>query len=195
MHFIASQRWQPIRGLRRRFRPEVLGLESRELLATAVTSVVANHRFLTPPNNRFVSVEISGAVIETRKKVVPNVRFQVSDEYRRIEPSGPVHLTRIPGANAWTYKFPVVLQAKRSNQDTAGRHYYVLVGTSDLDNSQGITIPVLVPFKALKPGEIPKSTAEHPTKAQLRRLPVVNLPTKAASPTSGFPTLGSLLGK
>ncbi len=139
-----------------------------------------------------MKVEIAGTVIETRKKLVPNVQFQVVDEYRRFQPSGPVRLTPIAGAKAWTYKFSIVLQATRSDQDKEGRQYFVNVGTSDLDNSQGITVPVLVPFKALKPGQVLKSTAQHPTKAQLRALPPVSAPTKS-TPTSGVPIFGNFL--
>ena len=137
---------------RPKFRPSVTALESRELQATAVTDLTATPAILSPPNNRYVRVTITGNVLENRRKVIPDVDFRVTDEYRRIEPSGPVKLTRLSKI-AFGFKFTITLQAKRASEYPAGRHYYVLVETSDLDNGQGLTIPVLVPLNKLKPGQ------------------------------------------
>lgn len=137
---------------RAKFRPAVTRLEPRELLATAVSNLVASPSVLTPPNNGFVRVVVTGNVVENRVKVLPNVDFTVVDEYRRYEPSGKIKLKKLT-PTVYSFEFTVTLQAKRSSQDTAGRQYYVIVGTSDLDNSQGLIVPVLVPYNKLKPGQ------------------------------------------
>ena len=146
--------------IRRQFRPDVNRLEMRELLATAVSSLVVTPALLTPPNNRFVNVAVTGIVIESNKKVVPVTQFQVSDEYRRFEPGGRVVLNRL-NPTTYSFKFKVVLQATRSSQDTAGRQYFVLVGVQDYQNGAGLTVPVLVPYKNLPPGHKVMSASAH----------------------------------
>lgn len=146
-----------------RTRPGVEGLEVRDLPATAVASLVASPAVLNPPNNRFVAVTVRGVVIESSPKARPAARFQVSDEYRRYEPSGPVTLVkRTP--TVYDFQFTVVLQARRVQQDTAGRHYFVNVGSEDSQNANGRTVAILVPHNKLKPGQtVPTSSARLPS--------------------------------
>lgn len=135
---------------RPKFQPSVQGLERRELLATAVSNLVAKPSLLSPPNNRFVNVEVTGTVFENRADLRPSVEFHVVDEYRRFEPSGKVKLSRV-STGVFEFKFTVVLQAKRASKDTAGRQYYVIVGATDPDNSQGLVVPVFVPYNKVSP--------------------------------------------
>lgn len=142
------------------FRPLLTRLEPRDLPATGVAKLVATPSLLSPPDNRLVRVEVTGRVEENRLNVRPQVDFQVVDEYRRVEPSGRVKLTPV-SASAYTFKFPVYLQARRSGQDKAGRQYYVIVVASDLDNAQGLVVPVLVPFRAVKSGPAMVRSSAH----------------------------------
>ena len=101
-----------------------------------------------PPtsNGRFVPVTFFGQVKGTRPAATGY--FHVTDEYRRVEPSGDVTLTpagKSLGFYVFDFRFTVDLQAKRSTNTPDGRHYDVLVGAADADNSDGKTVTVLVP--------------------------------------------------
>jgi hypothetical protein len=184
---------RPRRGPSHRFRPTVSGLEDRRLPATAVANLLITPSVLTPPNNRFVKVEVSGNILETATRIIPDVVFHVSDEYRRIEPSGRVILTGL-SPTVYSFKFTITLQASRSSQDQDGRQYFVTVASTDRDGSQGHTLPVLVPQNALKPGQtILPYRVRHPAVPN-KFLPPLSLPEKA-SPTSGLPNFGNLFGK
>ncbi len=37
--------------------------------------------------------------------------------------------------------------------DYSGRQYYVIMGTEDNENSEGQTLPIIVPYNTLKPGQ------------------------------------------
>ena len=153
----------PHRAARRSFRPSLARLEARELLATAVSSITALPAILNPPNNRFVAVTITGFVIDSSAKETPHAQYQVTDEYRRFEPSGRVTLTKIL-PTVYKFKFSVVLQARRAQTDLNGRHYYVAVGAQDSQNAEGLTIGLLVPHDKLAPGTPPvSSTVQLPT--------------------------------
>ena len=145
-------------GRIRRFRPEIDSLENRKLLATAVATVIASPALLSPPNDRFVKVTVHGTVYETISKITPTAIFQVSDEYRQFEPGGKVVLNRT-SPTSYAFRFSVTLQAHRSSQDYAGRQYFVLVGAQDFQNAHGLTIPVLVPFKAATTSQLLKATS------------------------------------
>ena len=128
----------------RRYRPSVVGLEPRDLPATAVASLVVTPAILSPPNNRFVAVQVSGRVIESNPKARPGAQFHVIDEYARYQPSGKVTLTN-ETSTVYNFSFKVVLQARRAQQDIGGRQYNVIVGAQDDQNAQGLAVSVLVP--------------------------------------------------
>lgn len=132
----------------RRHRPEVDALEGRALAyISSDLAVVANPNVLFPPNDRYEPVTISGHVISTRPGP-PRTTFFVTDEYRRDEPFGPVHLHQI-SSNTYVYSFTIHLQAKNSTHVPDGRAYNITVGASDQDDALGKTISVVVPHHPL----------------------------------------------
>ncbi len=134
----------------RGFRPAVAALESRELQATAVSTLMITPAILSPPNGRYVQVTVSGKVIESSEKVTPKARFQVVDEYARIQPGGVVTLTK-QTPTVYTYRFTITLQASRASVDTSGRQYNVIVGAQDNQNAHGLAVSALVPQKTITP--------------------------------------------
>ncbi len=146
-----------------RRRPVLSPLEDRQLLTVAAVTVEANPDILSPPDGRFVQVDVTGTVTvfveaptAATQPRVPETSFQVTDEFRRIEPRGPVTLVKLNdfsfqsqgqnyNASNYTYEFPITLQASRSSRDSDGRQYSLLVGAEDHENGQGTTIPILVP--------------------------------------------------
>jgi hypothetical protein len=129
---------------RRRFQPAVSALETRELAATAVSSLIVTPAILAPANNRYRKVRISGTVIESNAKATPGAAFHVIDEYRLIQPSGRVKLTKTQ-PTVYTFSFTVTLQAQRAGSDPNGRLYNVIVGAQDDQGSQGLAVSALVP--------------------------------------------------
>jgi hypothetical protein len=138
--------WQEPRNARqerarRRIVGEVQRLEDRQLLTFAVM-VTATPQVLSPPNNRVVPVVISGKFTELDRRPPrpdgspPQASFFVVDDYHRIQPKGPIHLTEINSHN-FTFSFTVNLQASRSTNTSNGRHYYVTVAAKDSDGWSG----------------------------------------------------------
>ncbi|MGE3820013.1 MAG: hypothetical protein AB7I30_11290 [Isosphaeraceae bacterium] len=132
----------------RRRIPEVAGLERRELLTIvrpeiALTAVPS----LLPPSGATVTVTVFGQIASTRADVHDGF-FRVTDEYRRVEPHGDVALTplgSIGGYYRYGFAFDVPLQAQaRSTTSSGGRQYFVLVGATDQDNTEGQTTTVFV---------------------------------------------------
>src|SRR5512135_1195043 len=117
----------------RRWAPEVTPLESRALQTVISSqSTVLVHPGLLPntPNGRFVPVAVFGQ-IATNHPERPAGFFFVTDEYRVIEPHGPVALTPQGSKNGlflYGFSFSVSLQAKRSTNTPDGRHYDIFVG-------------------------------------------------------------------
>jgi hypothetical protein len=122
----------------------VLGLETRELPVITALTVAARPNILEPPNNRYVAVEVSGTITDTRG-LPRSAAFRVIDQYRKIEPRGPLALTPTSTKNQFAYDFTIHLQARRADNIVAGRHYYVIISAGDQDGGVGRTIPVLVP--------------------------------------------------
>jgi hypothetical protein len=121
----------------------VTALEDRTLAAIGPITAKAVPSILAPPNGRFVPVTVSGTIFATRPGG-PKAFFQVTDEFRRIEPSRYIVLHKI-AANTYAYSFTINLQAKASSRVHDGRHYDILVAAGDADNANGITIAVHVP--------------------------------------------------
>jgi FG-GAP-like repeat len=80
---------------------------------------------LWPPNGNMVSVTVSGTITDTGCTVTAAV-YAVTDEYGKVQPSGPVTLSP-EGA----YSFTVLLEASRLGADIDGRVYTVTVGASN----------------------------------------------------------------
>ena len=144
-------------------RPEVGSLEVRQLKTVSAVDLKAVPDILIPPNGQFMTVKVSGTTTSYTQAItpdtypeVPKVSFQVTDEYRRFEPRGPVAVTlerTFPFKSVgkpyhgavYKFSFNLKLPAERSSRDADGRQFSVLVAADDTDNGQGTTVPVLVP--------------------------------------------------
>lgn len=144
----------------RQCRVEVTPLEGRCLMFAGATATVTPD-VLFPPNGRFVPVTVTGQVIETNKRLTPTASFQVIDEYRRVEPSGPITLVRRPDGN-YDYSFTIRLQARRATQYPAGRRYYIIVAASDSEGGTGPTVAVQVPRSLTDRGDPPQVVPDRP---------------------------------
>jgi hypothetical protein len=109
---------------------------------TFAVVVSATPQVLLPPNNRIVPVVISGIFTELNRKPpkpdgsVPQAAFFVIDEYHRIQPKGPIHLTELT-SHKFSFSFTVYLQATRSTGSPDGRHYYITVAARDKNGWSG----------------------------------------------------------
>jgi hypothetical protein len=136
---------------RRRHRPpEVCALEARELTTiTGFSPVTSSTQILTPPDGRRVPVTLTGAVSNDRP-TPPIVELHVIDEYRRVNTAFrvPVGRLEIPERSdrVYSYSSTVLLEASRSDQDRAGRQYYLFITVEDEDNGGARVVPVVVPF-------------------------------------------------
>lgn len=130
--------------------PEVLPLERRDLM-TIITSqsTVTVFPAIVPPTGGAAVVTVFGQIASTRETSVRDGFFQVTDEYRQVEPTGPVVLTPLgpsEGYYRYGFSFNVRLQATaKPNSSSGGRQYFFLVGASDEDNTEGKTIAAFVP--------------------------------------------------
>lgn len=133
----------------RRRVPEVPGLELRELMTIVRPQItVAAIPPILPPTGGTALVTVVGQIASTRENVHDGF-YRVTDEYRRVEPFGDIALTPLGpsgGYYRFGFEFKVPLQAQ-SKSDTAsgGRQYFLLVGATDQDNTEGQTITVFVP--------------------------------------------------
>lgn len=127
-----------------------MGLEDRQVPAIADIKAVATPNLLTPPNNKFVQVTVSGSVTDSGSEL-PLVHYQTVDEYRLNEPGAALALTPTADPKTFDFRFTVVLQARRANIDPSGRLYVITVGAQDTDGSRGVVLPVLVPHGLTAP--------------------------------------------
>ena len=168
----------------RRIAPAVDPLESRMLMYFSLTPTSVVPSTLWPPNGRFVPVTVSGSATEFSivgvahpKQVIGQLpggqkgQFQVVDEYRVIEPSGP--MTLVNEANGhFNYSFTIDLQASRNDKAIAGRRYYITVELHDSDGWFGQTVAVQVPHSLTQrgPGPITVPKRDVPTAAKLAHI-------------------------
>lgn len=92
--------------------------------APAVT-VSATPTSLWPPNGQMVQVTLSGTITDS-SCTVTSAAYAVTDEYGRVQPSGPVTLG-LGGA----YSLTVILQASRLGTDRDGRLYTITVSAGN----------------------------------------------------------------
>lgn len=131
----------------RAYRPSCDSLESRDLTVVSSVTGIAMPNVLQPPGNRWVNVTVKGTVNNTLR-VRPQVNYQVIDDYRLVQPSGTVKLTRFyskPSDHRYSYEFKVRLPAQVADDDSSGRHFFVLVSAGDAQNGNGKYMPVWVP--------------------------------------------------
>jgi hypothetical protein len=105
-------------------------------------TITATPATLWPPNGRRVPVTIAGTITDAGSGVnASTATYAVTDEYRSIQPSGPITL----GMNG-SYAFTVQLQASRNDTDTDGRQYIITVSAQDNAGNTGsaatgVTVP------------------------------------------------------
>lgn len=147
---------RPPRRRPRRHAPEVFGLERRELMTVVPRQAVIHVRpGVVPPTGGCVPVVFSGSIASTRPQL-PEGYFHVTDQYRRYEPFGPVALTPLGpsgGYYRFDFRFTIAFPTQRS-ANVGGRHYSMLIGAEDHDNSDGRTVTVFVPPTYPPPGPI-----------------------------------------
>ena len=133
--------------------PSIFELEDRALTAvvTVVTGLLAKATpDILPPVGRYLPVRITGEVSFAPPKTLPVMTFQVTDQYRLDEPSGPIILKyNKPGD--YTFDFTIKLQATHSKTFTSARLYSVTIGVAEQGNGAGSTVPVIVPNVTLHP--------------------------------------------
>ncbi|WP_406697259.1 hypothetical protein V5E97_00335 [Singulisphaera sp. Ch08] len=138
---------------RRRAAPELTSLEDRILQYFSVDATVVPST-LWPPNQRYVPVTLTGTLHEfsvvNGRQVFQELggpkkaNFQVTDEYRRDEPYGPMKLEN-QGGGKYTFSVTFHLQARRAEEFIAGRRYYLNVTARDIDGWAGKQLAVQVP--------------------------------------------------
>ena len=105
-------------------------------------SCTATPSTLWPPNGKPMLVIVSGNITPgTSPLVSGGARYEVIDEYGRVQPSGSITL----GA-AGTYSFGVSLIAARNGYDRDGRAYTIIVtGRDQIGNVGSCSVVVTVP--------------------------------------------------
>jgi hypothetical protein len=133
---------------RHRRRPDLDRLEGRALTAITGVRATAAPQVLTPPNNRFAIIKVSGSVSVSGPGEQPQANFQVVDEYRRIQTFNPVpiRLRPVPGQpNQFGFAFQIRLQATVRYHDLSARQYFITVAAREPKGSAGQVLPVIVP--------------------------------------------------
>ncbi len=106
-------------------------------------TISASRTTLWPPNGKMVPVTISGRIVDGLSGVNPStLTYAVTDEYGRIQLSGPVTLV----GKARSYSFTIQLQASREGSDRNGRQYTITVSAQDNTGNAGsastvVTVP------------------------------------------------------
>lgn len=144
------------RAAARRLRPTLDRLEVREMPAVYAISGTAQPRILRPNRAQAVEVRLRGFVSNNIEDM-PTADFQVVDQYRQFEPTGPVALKRIfasPKKDNFVYSYDVKVKLPtKVNASTApGRSFYILISAGDEQSGQGKYFAVLVPTN---PGQFP----------------------------------------
>ena len=156
---------------RRRRTPELLTLERRELLTIVPKqSTIFVSPNILPPTGQVLPVTFSGVVASTLPQT-PIGFFHVTDEYRQYEPHGSVTLTPLGpsfGYYKFAFRFVVDFPTNRSTNTADGRHYYVLLGAQDANDTNGETVAVLVP-KTYPPPTYGQTVVAGPKAATTRR--------------------------
>jgi hypothetical protein len=106
-----------------------------------VITISASPKTLWPPNGKMVSVTISGKITDAGSGVnASTAAYTVTDEYRLVQPSGPVTLLDANGS----YSFAIQLQASRNGNDRDGRQYTISVSAQDNAGNQGLASAVVI---------------------------------------------------
>ena len=141
----SSKKSEPERKIEARAcRPSLDALDKRELPAvTAITlSIVPN--VLTPPNNTYQQVHVSGTITDNRG-VAPTTDFVIVDLYRQDEPRAPLTLTPTSTPNQYSFSTSFYLHARRADHSKPGRFYYFILQAGDQDGATSRVLPILVP--------------------------------------------------
>lgn len=141
-----------------RLRPEVDGLESRQLLTINRFDVSVSPRVVLPINPRnqphpppagsLVPVTIAGLLTSTEPAARVQVSFQVFDELGRRQPSGLLNVRNVnapaPGSRLF-FSRKIGLDIHRDRNDPSGRQYAIVVTAQDVTSIRSETIVVTVP--------------------------------------------------
>lgn len=148
---------------RRSVAPKLDALERRECLLFAVKATITPAPIF-PPTGKFIPVTLHGTFTEYEiggKKPIQRslpgpkkANFQVVDEYRQVEPFGPIPLID-KGNGVFDFSVTFHLQARRSTQFPAGRRYWVIVGAKDTDGWAGKVVHTQVPISLEQRGQPP----------------------------------------
>ncbi len=115
-----------------------------DTIPPAIT-VSASPATLWPPNGKMVSVMVSGTITDSESGSsgvnASSAAYMVEDEYKRVQPSGPVTLEA-----DGSYSFTIQLQASRNGTDKNGRQYIVTISVEDNAGNSGsaatgVTVP------------------------------------------------------
>lgn len=178
------------RARRARCEPAVLGLERRELPVITAFTAAATPNVLAPPDNRYVAVEVAGTITDTRG-LPRSANFFVVDEYRKLEPRGPLVLAPTATKDQFAFDVTINLQARRADHITAGRRYYVILTAGDQDGGVGRVVPVLVPH-GRKAVPVPQRNQPAPSNNPRRKSVVDRQGTVLTTPPSGVNAFSKL---
>jgi hypothetical protein len=116
----------------------------------AVIVNTASPNILWPPNGKYVTVIVTGTVVDDLSGVNPaSLRFAVADEYGRVQPSGPIvdvsgsAPTAFGGFEMVNFSFQVNLQARRFGYDFDGRQYSIGVSAQDMADNVGTGVTIV----------------------------------------------------
>jgi hypothetical protein len=91
-------------------------------------AVSASPSMLWSPNNKLVTVTVSGTLSDGASGIDPSSAvYTVTDSYGLIQPTGPVTI----GANG-SFSFTLQLEARRNGQELTGRVYIITISAKDL---------------------------------------------------------------
>lgn len=101
-----------------------------------VITVSATPSMLWPPNNKMVTVTVSGTITDNEPGGTgvnqSTAAYAVTDEYGQVQPQGSVSIV-----SDGSYSFTIQLQASRKGDDKDGRHYIITVSAEDNAGNKG----------------------------------------------------------
>ena len=109
--------------------------------AGPVITAAADPPALWPPNGKVVPVTVSGTITDATSGVdLTSAVYSVSDEYGRVQPSGPLVI-----AADGSCTITIGLEARRDGTDRDGRAYHITLRAQDIaGNTSAKTITVIV---------------------------------------------------
>lgn len=127
-----------------------IGVYQPDTTAPSITATVTPSA-VWPPNGHSVPIIVSGTITDTESGVdAATARYEVTDEYGRVQVNGPVALDSNGG-----YTISVWLESAREGRDREGRRYDVTVMALDMAKNNGsLSNVVLVPHDVRRSGSL-----------------------------------------